>query len=264
MWNKVLENSVFELNWKKFFWEWNKIYNAETGEIILIWTSEFIEVSYDETWYASHKNYYLFFTQKDSNYEMWWCNIQWYIMRNDVNDNPSQSIWKIEIEELYETFYSSNYECWSSNFTYSWNYYEDNYSPLETYPWKSKNLKKYSTEFAEKIELPKENPPKDNNPPKEDTWSGTQEPPKDWTQDQTIKNEIKTENQFFKDIELKNFDFKYQEITKNWQLYIVQDSTEYQNYIANKVNEFTLFTYIAVFFFVTFFTFNFIKNMLWK
>lgn len=270
----IQENSIFETWNKKFFYEWYKVYNAETGEVVINSDQEFIDIYWVQWSYRDEPNFYLFFTKKEEKREdeaFYWygwetCQMQWFVLSEKNWQVKIENLENLEFEYLFYNDYSSQTYYWNicigpyshNNFGWFSIFYEDLISKNHNinYPWKNKNLKKFSTEFAEKVE-----PPKDNT----NTWSGkTEEPPKDWTQDQTIKNEIKTENQFFKDVDLKNFNFRYQEITKNWQLYIVQDSTEYQNYIANKVNEFTLFTYIAMFFIFTFLSFNFIKNILWK
>lgn len=72
------------------------------------------------------------------------------------------------------------------------------------------------------------------------------------------------ENNFFKDVEILNLDFEYKKITDWENTYLLVDNSKFNNFIINKINEFTLFIYVTVFFLFIILTFNLIKNILWK
>lgn len=83
-------------------------------------------------------------------------------------------------------------------------------------------------------------------------------------QEENLENQDIIENQFFKDMEEKKFNFKIKEVQKWENTYIIVDNTDYYNYMWTKINEFTTFIYITIFFVFIILTFNFIKNILWK
>lgn len=265
--NRIIEeNSVFLLNWKKYFYEWSKIIDWENWELLKDLWKNIIKSYYVKWRYQNYWDLFLFFTEIDNKEvkELWdqiICKNEWIILYKPKDwDLKIENLNKYDFDFLNISYSSDEFYIWNAceHFLFNdWNFNSKNLFSFSAvnieenpilnfydYPWRDKNLKIFSKDFEKKEE----------EPPKKEDWNTTN----------IIKNETNTENQFFKDVESKNFDFKYKEIIKDWNIYMIQDNTDFQNYIWNKFNEFSLFIYVWFFFLFIFLSFNFIKNILWK
>lgn len=270
----ISSGKIFELWGVKMFFENDNIYNAETGEKLYHSPYSIDYIVYNNLGYYEFIKYFevsslkdvnninkkeenfnpwetakinfKFYTTKLTNSKPWKIN---FIQTSSFSKPKEYTVWDESIKQFSMDDIDKNYVLNTNRA--NWFIIERNQYIENDYPWKNlwftsllqiQNEKKQKEKEEAEKKKEQENLAKKEEKKKED-----------------LKN-----NKFFNDIETDFLWFEYKKITEDWQTYLLVDNTKFENYVMQKINEFTTFFYITIFFLFVYLNFIIFKKLLWK